>query len=752
MINFKKLLENSKVKNYILSAHIGIEREAQRINASKKRLTKKAHPKTVASRDYNPYIQTDYAESQLEFITPITNSVEEAMNYLSAITKVALTNMDKDEVLWPLSMPPALPEDAVKIKVAKLSNRDDVAYRKYLSKVYGKRKQMISGIHFNFSFGEDLIKALHEASDGSRSLRDFSDEMYMKVARGYVRYHWIMTYLFGAAPTHYDNFFDDPTAKLDEPIRSIRNSKYGYRNLERLDVDFSNIESYVTDIENLVEDDHLVAEKEYYNCVRIKGAGKLRDILNNGISYLEFRNLDVNPFELTGVSTRQLHFMQLLILWLLFRDENPEDTQGLGNEINDAVALENPNEKTAYYNEGKYILNEIEALGHELELEFQNTTYFKRAKKVLDHPEETLAARMLQSDPDWFELAEKMTAKFIEPDYLLNGFEDFELSTQIFIYDAIRRGIMFEIVDRTDNFIRLTSNGVDEYVRNGNMTSHDTLISMQIMENKVVTKRILAKNGFSVAGGFEFEDLSTALLSYGKFEGRKIVIKPKSTNMGLGITILPANFTREEYQQALAIAFNEDVDVLVEYFFEGTEYRFFVVGGKCTAVCKRVGAHVVGDGASSVRELVEVKNASSWRGTGYDAPLKKIELGEIELLNLQARGIAQGFDYVPAKGENVILRENSNLSTGGDSINVTDEIHASFKEIAQDASKHLESKVCGLDIIIQDINEPAAADNHIVVEANFNPMMHMHVFPAEGASIRVTDDVLDLLYPGTRIS
>ena len=89
-------------------------------------------------------------------ITPVAESSEELFRYLAAIHDVAYRSMAPEEMLWPLSMPPALPEKEEDIVIAKLDRFEDVLYRRFLARTYGRRKQMVSGIHFNFEFGDDF--------------------------------------------------------------------------------------------------------------------------------------------------------------------------------------------------------------------------------------------------------------------------------------------------------------------------------------------------------------------------------------------------------------------------------------------------------------------------------------------------------------------------------------------------------------------------------------------------------------------
>ena len=104
---------------------------------------------------------------------------------------------------------------------------------------------------------------------------------------------------------------------------------------------------------------------------------------------------------------------------------------------------------------------------------------------------------------------------------------------------------------------------------------------------------------------------------------------------------------------------------------------------------------------------------------------------------------------MPASGQIVQLRANSNISTGGDSIDMTDQMHESYKALAVGIAHAMGAKVCGVDLIIPDLSQPARPnlDSWGVIEANFNPMMMMHIFPYQGKSRRLTQNVIKMLFP-----
>lgn len=749
-MDFQKMLVSDLVKPHLHKASYGIEKEGHRVDLSGN-LAKTDHPESISARSDHPYIQRDFSETQMELVTPVTESLDELFQYLAAIHDVAYRSMGEDEMLWPLSMPPALPENEENIVIAKLKKPEDVQYRQFLSHSYGRRKQMISGIHFNFGFDQTLIEALFKSQTKISDYREFQTELYLKVTRNYLHYRWLVTYFYGASPRSEKNFFEEES--LSKAVRSIRSSKNGYTNRDNVQVSYTSIQKYISDISLMVEKGILSEEKEFYASVRLRGGKQVRDLEDRGVSYIELRNIDLNPFETYGISHEQAEFLHLFLLYLLWKEEgiHRDEWVKIGDSYNEAVSLEHPLAHTQFKAEAANLLDEMEQFAATLGLKVSDKL-FVHLREMLEDPGKTVAGRLYKESMETSQaqvaerIAKENYRKSWDQPYQLNGFTDMELSTQIFMFDAIQQGIRVEVLDRQDQFLKLQVKDHVEYVKNGNMTSKDTYVSPLIMENKTVTKKILHQKGFRVPLGEEFNDMEHALRSFDLFSGQSFVVKPKSTNYGLGISIFKEGATYEDYQKALAIAFKEDSSVLIEEFMEGTEYRFFVLDDQVLGVLLRISANVKGDGKHTIEELVKQKNLDPLRGTGHRTPLETIQLGELEILMLKGQGYQT--DSVPKAGETIYLRENSNVSTGGDSIDVTDQIPDDYKKIAVDAAAALGAHISGMDLIIEDTSVPASHHHaYGIIEANFNPSMYMHIYPYKGKSRRVTMHIIHYLFP-----
>jgi len=340
----------------------GLEKESLRITR-RGELALSPHPEVFGDKIENPCIKTDFSESQIEMITPALDSIEEADNYLKYLHSVVERGIG-DELLWPLSMPGPLPADEM-IPVAVFNNskdgREKEIYRSGLALRYGKKMQMISGIHYNFSFGDELWEALHGRFAPHTGLKEFINDAYFAVARNFIRHRWLLLYLFGASPESGDYCNDDEvnsSADYEEkqsPVindaTSVRMSSSGYGGGvgNRYEVSYNSPGKYVGDIRRLLStkskdyarfgifrdgkqvqlnDNVLQTENEFYAPLRFKRIGKpgkmqLDNIESDGVQYMELRIFDLNPFYVTGISLEQLHFIHLFVLYCLFDKSKP---------------------------------------------------------------------------------------------------------------------------------------------------------------------------------------------------------------------------------------------------------------------------------------------------------------------------------------------------------------------------------------------------------------------------------------------
>lgn len=770
MNSIEKIIKENNLGLDIKRGRFGIEKESVRVKENGE-LATTSHPEIFGDKIKNPYITVDFSESQIEMITPIESSIEKAYDFLRNIHEVVVTNL-KDEYLWSQSVPPILPSEEL-IPIGRFpQNRELEKYREKLALKYSRKKQLLSGVHFNFSFDDEFLKELYELSEEKISFKEFKNNIYLKISRNYFKYGWIIIYLLGGSPVIHETYLQKCIDKMKkftedtyyfEDLVSFRNGSCGYRNEKDFFVNYESVDKYVESLENLIEKKSISSAKEYYSPIRLKTKNPkdiLKELKNNGIEYLEFRSIDLNPFSEIGIEKLDLEFLHLFILFLFLKDDesfeekdyfrylkNQEILANRGNSCEfKLICCEDKNVSPKEYS--LVILEEIERYLRAVE------AFTNKDIEILQYQKNKILSNKLYSDLLLKEIEEKGFIKFHmskakeflqqikKIPYTLKGFEDLELSTQILLKAAIKNGIKFDILDRQENFISLEQNGKLEYVKQATKTSLDSYVTMLIMENKVVTKKILEQKGIVVPQGKDYFSIEEAKKDYRKY-GAGTVIKPKSTNFGLGITIFKEEFSKEDYEKALEIAFKEDSSILIEKFIKGKEYRIFVIGDEVVGILHRVPANVKGDGKKNIKELVDEKNLDSLRGIGYKTPLEKIKLGDSEKLFLKEQGLT--VEYIPNKNEVIYLRENSNISTGGDSLDYTDDILDIYKEIAVKASKVVGAKICGVDMMIENIKNPNPNGNYAIIELNFNPAIHIHCYPYKGTNRNLGEKILKAL-------
>lgn len=190
--------------------------------------------------------------------------------------------LPENEYFWFHSLPCILPEED-KIPIAQYAYTEEgqksEEYRVKLAKKYGLKKQMISGIHFNFSFADETLKKLY-SHDENQTFEEFKNEVYLKISRNYIRYCWLVIYLTGSSISCHNTFTDDCISLMDKKDEygsyystkgtSLRNGTCGYKNLKKLYPSYNSVEEFTRDVSSYIESGDLSEAKELYTQIRLK--------------------------------------------------------------------------------------------------------------------------------------------------------------------------------------------------------------------------------------------------------------------------------------------------------------------------------------------------------------------------------------------------------------------------------------------------------------------------------------------------
>ena len=339
-----------------------------------------------------------------------------------------------------------------------------------------------------------------------------------------------------------------------------------------------------------------------------------------------------------------------------------------------------------------------------------------------------------------------------EPDF------DFEAALERFLLDAERtafgpstQAIIDEASTRDIPFIRLNEyslvqlgQGVHQQRIRATMTSRTSSLAVDVAGDKELTCQLLAAAGLPVPRSLSVRTAEDAVRQAERI-GYPVVVKPLDGNHGRGVhlDLRDPAAVRAAFDDARAEA--RRGTVLVESHVTGNDYRVLVVGGSMVAVAERVPAHVIGDGKHTVAELVELTNADPRRGVGHEKVLTRIRVDAAAAELVRAQGY--DLDQVLDQGVMVKLTLTGNMSTGGISIDRTDEAHPDNVEIAEEAARVVGLDVAGIDFIAPDIAEPVRETGGAIVEVNAAPGFRMHTHPTVGEPQYVAKPVVDLLFP-----
>ena len=274
------------------------------------------------------------------------------------------------------------------------------------------------------------------------------------------------------------------------------------------------------------------------------------------------------------------------------------------------------------------------------------------------------------------------------------------------------------------------------------ITGRTPYIAVELASDKEETNKILASHGLPVPRQHLVSSQTEALRAARRLDG-PVVLKPYNGNHGRGITI---NITGEdEIRAAFDAAREHSRSVIVETFQVGDDHRLLVVNDTLVAATRRTPGHVVGDGARTIGELVEIVNQDPRRGVGHEKVLTRLELDREAALMMERVGYTA--DSVPAAGETVYLRSTANLSTGGTATDVTDIIHPDNRDMAVRAVRAIGLDVGGVDFITPNIAESYKSIGGAICEVNAAPGFRMHVAPSEGTPRDAAGPVIDMLFP-----
>ncbi len=426
----------------------GFEKESLRV-APDSRLSQKPHPLGLGSKLTHPWITTDYSEALLEFITPPSPDRAFHLAFLRDIHRFTAQNLG-DELIWANSMPGWLGDDPdIPLAYYGSSNtaRIKYVYREGLGLRYGRHMQTIAGVHYNWSLPMAFWQNLYDCCRATGELQDFISERYFGLIRNFLRYSWLIPYLFGASPALHSSFLRGGKPELEHLgedtlyghyATCLRMSDLGYQNRaqSKLHINFNSLDEYTAALDAAIHtpdpyyqaigvrdgDDWkqlnanvLQIENEFYAGIRpkrigLKGERPAIALKKYGVEYVEVRLFDLNPLIDIGISPEQQTFCDTFLMMCLLRDSPPISPREQGendeNKLRVVTRGRDPDLHLLVHNTEQA----LRPLAHEL---FEDMAPFARMldsahagtdfsqtlghlRQRIDHPETTPSAVVLQ--------------------------------------------------------------------------------------------------------------------------------------------------------------------------------------------------------------------------------------------------------------------------------------------------------------------------------------------------------------------
>lgn len=276
------------------------------------------------------------------------------------------------------------------------------------------------------------------------------------------------------------------------------------------------------------------------------------------------------------------------------------------------------------------------------------------------------------------------------------------------------------------------------------VTSETSSIGVELACDKEDTKYLLEQAEVQTPRG-DIIRRESSLEEACRYVGFPLVVKPVDGNHGRGITVNIKNYDDALIAFRSAKESSKSGAIIIEKYIVGDDYRLLVINNKLVAAAVRTPAHVIGDGKSTIQQLIDEVNKDPRRGYGHENVLTQITVNDLTLSIIKANGYT--LDSVLKKDERLLLKDTANLSTGGTAEDVTDIVHPANVFMAERISKIIDLDICGIDVMTTDISKPLEETGGAVLEVNAGPGFRMHLAPTSGLPRNVAAHVIDKLFP-----
>ncbi|MDA9128861.1 ATP-grasp domain-containing protein [Candidatus Gracilibacteria bacterium] len=320
------------------------------------------------------------------------------------------------------------------------------------------------------------------------------------------------------------------------------------------------------------------------------------------------------------------------------------------------------------------------------------------------------------------------------------------ISSQLIINEAHKKHLQTEEISRENNLFSLNNDKKTIYFKSVDCGLNSSF-GLKIADNKELTYKIAQENNIRVPRSIYIDRVDMGKISeISKSLVYPVISKPIDGARGDGVAV---NLNSDdELRKGVEYSFQDtDVNrVVIQEQIKGEDHRILVIKGKVVAVTMRIPPYVVGDGKSTISELIEKENKNPLRGDGgdHDAPMSNIKVDSECISHLDELGYT--LESVLESTQQINVRKNANLSTGGLAIDKTTEIHPSVKAQAEKIAQICDLGFSGVDFFCEDISQSLEEGKGAIIEINATPGIRMHHFPSQGEGVNVAKILIEAIF------
>lgn len=521
---------------------------------------------------------------------------------------------------------------------------------------------------------------------------DFRNQVYLKLARQFINYQWVVTYFFGATPFKWEEMVAE--AKVS-PVRSHRTSLNAVELKEANIIDYRDLAKYQA-IQNTGVDFVSLMTEELADQTRV-------------ISGLQLNQIDLAPQTDFGQTKELLPLINVMAGYFLMTAgpemANLRATLTVARQKNQIIAQENPFAQSQFATELRQFLDELGRFAKNYRYnDFSNVMAV--LKQRLDKPEETLAARSLRQNQGMSVLATSLA----NLDYRTTEIKLKTLShnSLLLLQRAVVKGLDYQVIAPEADIIEIAGHLIDH----GISQSQNSLLYSRLWAQKQTAKKLAQAAGVMTSSAWVVKNNHDLSQLWPLLQTKGLVLKPAGEISSSQNRVFRMPPTSGELKTALGRLQKDSKEVLIEQVVPGSSYRALIIAGKLVSLIERLPLRVVGDGRTPLADLLVRKN---------------IKLGQIEKETLKSQGIR--LTDVISRGIEVLLRYDASSQTGMQSYESLNEMDVSYRPVIENLAAKLGMVEGALDLVIPNIYQvyDAQKDNQLVfLSAHSYPALAFH--------------------------